>query len=161
MNYSDEEIEAIEQLKSWRDYIIKNKDKVNKANDIEFYLRTVLNLIQKQEKENTVLRQGLEENTKEIEELNLKNEKLYEDNLTLAQEIKQFIEGTNDVKYYSTSFIKNHYTSNDKIKAKIEEIDKKYEISKDENGESPYYYPNFTIRILQSLLEKTPGKMSR
>lgn len=45
-----EEKEAIEQLKSWRDYIIKNKDKVNKANDIEFYLRTVLNLIQKQDK---------------------------------------------------------------------------------------------------------------
>lgn len=46
-----EEKEAIEQLRSWRDYIIKNKDKVNKANDIEFYLKTVLNLIQKQEKE--------------------------------------------------------------------------------------------------------------
>lgn len=28
----------------------KNKDKVNKSNDIEFYLRTVLNLIQKQDK---------------------------------------------------------------------------------------------------------------
>lgn len=48
MNYSEEEKEAIEQLRSWRDYIIKNKDKVNKANDIEFYLRTALNLIQKQ-----------------------------------------------------------------------------------------------------------------
>ena len=50
MNYSEEEKEAIEQLRSWRDYIIKNKDKVNKANDIEFYLRTALNLIQKQSK---------------------------------------------------------------------------------------------------------------
>ena len=50
MNYSDEEEEAIEQLRSWRDYIIKNTDKVNKANDIEFYLRTALNLIQKQDK---------------------------------------------------------------------------------------------------------------
>lgn len=50
MNYSEEEKEAIEQLRSWRDYIIKNKDKVNKANDIEFYLRTALNLIQKQNK---------------------------------------------------------------------------------------------------------------
>ena len=59
---SDEEKEAIEQLKSWRDYIIKNKDKVNKANDIEFYLRTVLNLIQKQEKE-------IEDNKKYIVQL--------------------------------------------------------------------------------------------
>lgn len=36
------EKEAIEQLKSWRDYIIKHKEKVNKANDLEFYIRTVL-----------------------------------------------------------------------------------------------------------------------
>lgn len=62
------------------------------------------------------------EQSKEIEELNLKNEKLYEDNLTLAQEIKEFIEGTNDVKYYSTSFIKNHYISKDKL-IELREID--------------------------------------
>lgn len=48
---SEEEKEAIEQLESWREFIIKNKDKVNKANDIEFYIRIVLNLIQKQEAE--------------------------------------------------------------------------------------------------------------
>lgn len=54
-----EEKEAIEQLRSWRDYIIKNKDKVNKANDIEFYLRTVLNLIQKQEEEIKKLKENI------------------------------------------------------------------------------------------------------
>lgn len=47
---TEEEKEAIEQLKSWREFIINNKNKVNKANDIEFYLRTALNLIQKQQK---------------------------------------------------------------------------------------------------------------
>ena len=36
---------------------------------------------------------------------------------------------------------------------KANEINKKYEDSKDENGESPYFYPDFTIRILQKLLE--------
>lgn len=46
---SEEEKEAIEQLKSWREFIINNKDKVNKANELEFYLRTALNLIQRQE----------------------------------------------------------------------------------------------------------------
>lgn len=46
-----EEEQAIEQLRSWREYIVKNKEKVNKANDIEFYLRTVLNLIQTQQAE--------------------------------------------------------------------------------------------------------------
>lgn len=49
---SEEEKESIEQLKSWREYIIKNKEKVNKVNDLEFYLRTVLNLIAKLKKEN-------------------------------------------------------------------------------------------------------------
>ena len=35
----------------------------------------------------------------------------------------------------------------------INEINKKYEDSKDENGENPYFYPNFTIKTLQKLLE--------
>ena len=48
---TDEEKESIEQLKSWREYIIKHKEDVNKANDIEFYLRTAINLIQKQDTE--------------------------------------------------------------------------------------------------------------
>ena len=46
---SENEQEAIEQLKSWREYIIKNKEKVNKANYIELYIKTVLNLITKQQ----------------------------------------------------------------------------------------------------------------
>ena len=41
-----------------------------------------------------------------------------------------------------------------KIKDKIDEINKKYEDSKDENGESPYYYPEYTIRVLKKLLEE-------
>ena len=41
-----------------------------------------------------------------------------------------------------------------KIKDKIEELDKAYEDSKDENGESEYYYPDYTIRVLEELLEK-------
>ena len=41
-----------------------------------------------------------------------------------------------------------------KVKDKIDEINKKYEDSKDENGESPYYYPEYTIRVLKKLLEE-------
>ena len=48
---SEEEKEAIEQLKSWREYIVNHRDSVNKANDIEFYLRTALNLIEEQQEE--------------------------------------------------------------------------------------------------------------
>ena len=44
--------------------------------------------------------------------------------------------------------------SKEKIKDKIEELNKAYEDSKDENGESEYYYPDYTIRVLEELLEK-------
>ena len=44
--------------------------------------------------------------------------------------------------------------SKDKVKEKIEELNKAYEDSKDENGESQYYYPDYTIRVLEELLEK-------
>lgn len=40
------------------------------------------------------------------------------------------------------------------VKEKIEELNKAYEDSKDENGESEYYYPDYTIRVLEELLEK-------
>ena len=40
------------------------------------------------------------------------------------------------------------------VEEKIEEINKAYEDSKDENGESQYYYPDYTIRVLEELLEK-------
>ena len=40
------------------------------------------------------------------------------------------------------------------VKEKIEKINKAYEDSKDENGESEYYYPDYTIRVLEELLEK-------
>lgn len=62
---TDIEKESIEQLKSWREYIIKHKESVNKANDIEFYLRTALNLIQKQDTEINKLNNVIEEYKKE------------------------------------------------------------------------------------------------
>ena len=40
------------------------------------------------------------------------------------------------------------------VEEKIEELNKAYEDSKDENGESEYYYPDYTIRVLEGLLEK-------
>lgn len=49
---TEEEKKAIDEIRNWRNYIIKNKEKVNRANDIEFYLRTVLNLIQNLQEEN-------------------------------------------------------------------------------------------------------------
>lgn len=51
MQISEEEKKSIEEIRNWRNYIVKNRKKVNRANDIEFHLRTVLNLIEKQNKE--------------------------------------------------------------------------------------------------------------
>ena len=48
---SEDEKEAIEQFKGWREYIIKHRKETNQANDLEFYIRTILNLITKLQKE--------------------------------------------------------------------------------------------------------------
>ena len=40
------------------------------------------------------------------------------------------------------------------VEEKIEGLNKAYEDSKDENGESEYYYPDYTIRVLEELLVK-------
>lgn len=52
---TEEEIEAIEQFKSWRYYIIKHIETTENATDLEFYIRTILNLITKLQKRNEEL----------------------------------------------------------------------------------------------------------
>lgn len=49
--------------------------------------------------------------------------------------------------------LKEDYIPVQKVKDKIEELKKDYEDSKDENGETEYYYPDYTIRKLEELLE--------
>ncbi len=51
-------------------------------------------------------------------------------------------------------YIKYNSISKEVIEKKVKELDKTYEDSKDENGESEYYYPNYTIQILEELLEE-------
>ena len=51
-------------------------------------------------------------------------------------------------------YIKENYIPVQKVKDKIEELKKDYEDSKDENGETEYYYPDYTIRKLEELLEE-------
>lgn len=50
--------------------------------------------------------------------------------------------------------VKLNYIPKTLVEEKIEELNKAYEDSKDENGESEYYYPDYTIRVLEELLEK-------
>lgn len=83
-----------------------------------------------------VMQQQINEKDKQIQELETKLEfKEYGDldNLQFEEYMNQFV-------------------PKQAIIDKVNEINKKYEDSKDENGESPYYYPDFTIRVLQKLL---------
>ena len=76
-----------------------------------------------------------------IEKLQKENEELEEINNELEAEKNEAIRRYN----FETIPIK-------KVKDKIEELNKAYEDSKDENGESEYYYPDYTIRVLEELL---------
>lgn len=57
------------------------------------------------------------------------------------------------VVYIDTPEFAENYIPVQKVKDKIEELKKDYEDSKDENGETEYYYPDYTIRKLEELLE--------
>ena len=64
---TEEEIEAIEQFKSWRDYIIKHIETTENATDLEFYIRTILNLITKLQKRNEELQKYDYRNIKNLD----------------------------------------------------------------------------------------------
>lgn len=76
---SDDEKEAIEQFKSWREYIIKHRKETNQAYDLEFYIRTVLNLINK-----------LQEQNKNSINKDIIRDKINERQFELQQEYKDF-----------------------------------------------------------------------
>lgn len=70
----------------------------------------------------------------------------------LEEENKIYILNGDNVKL--ELYIKENYIPVQKVKDKIEELKKDYEDSKDENGETEYYYPDYTIRKLEELLEE-------
>ena len=73
---------------------------------------------------------------KQLEEENKSKQKAYDDCYCEYKHYKQF-----------DSIPKS------KVEEKIGELNKAYEDSKDENGESEYYYSDYTIRVLEGLLE--------
>lgn len=78
-----------------------------------------------------------------IKELEEHQKKFYNGELYTAKQLKNIEKNQN-----------KYFINRQKVKDKIDEINKKYEDSKDENGESPYYYPEYTIRVLKKLLEE-------
>ena len=93
-------------------------------------IKTILNLVEKLQKENEELKEENEYN-KLLLDMN--------NNFTIDKKTGNYKWNVIEIK---------------KIKDKIEELNKAYEDSKDENGESEYYYPDYTISVLQELLEK-------
>lgn len=59
---TEEEKKAIETFKSWKDYNIRNKNKLLKADEIMKVQETILNLIEKLQKENEELKQDRNNN---------------------------------------------------------------------------------------------------
>ena len=86
----------------------------------------------------SVMQQQIIEKDKRIQELENRETELKQYNKIVSDRI---------VEYKKNSIPKQVVID------KVNEINKKYEDSKDENGESPYYYPDFTIRILQGFLK--------
>lgn len=86
---------------------------------------------------------GLDDVTEVLQELLAENKELEEEN--------QQLEAIKDeaIRRYNLESIPISL-----VEEKIEELNKAYEDSKDENGESEYYYPDYTIRVLEGLLEK-------
>ena len=92
---------------------------------------------------------------KELEEYILISPNLDEMTATKYINIQKeaYIRGRAEEQQRAEQIIYEHYIPKQVVIDKVNEINKKYEDSKDENGESPYFYPDFTIRILQKLLE--------
>ena len=100
-------------------------------------------------------------NLKEIEENHRKeNGELREQVKELEEENKTLNERNQYLVKYRAKLEKELYESNENyipvslVEETIGELNKAYEDSKDENGESEYYYPDYTIRVLEGLLEK-------
>ena len=95
---------------------------------------------------------SLEYFIKEYQDLKEIEENHRKENGELREQVKELEEDLTSV------YLKGIYNERDKwialVKEKIEELNKAYEDSKDENGESQYYYPDYTIRVLEELLEK-------
>ena len=109
--------------------------------------------------ENTLLDEeaiALEHLIKAYKELEYKYNRALSD---LVQESHKNKELEEENRYLKThiiypEIIKLNYIPISLVEEKIEELNKAYEDSKDENGESEYYYPDYTIRVLEELLEK-------
>lgn len=99
------------------------------------------------------------DNFEEVETLTEYGRKAIKQNVkNLQKRIKELEEENKTFKNFTSAIfndnIEKEFIPVQKVKDKIEELNKAYEYSKNENGESKYYYPDHTIEILEELLEE-------
>ena len=140
-NSIEEDIKRIAKLittKFNNDYSIDNVDKEAIEELLKAY-KELKEIEESHRKENGELREKVKQLEEENKTLNERNQYLVKYRAKLEKELYESNEN-----YIPVSLVEE----------KIEEINKAYEDSKDENGESQYYYPDYTIRVLEELLEK-------
>ena len=136
---SDKNVANIEEL--IQEY--KTYNDLDGIQDLSIYVNALEHILAEREQK--------DKRIKELEHLNISFEKGIK---RLKKKIKE-VEGVNkeEVAKMIAERLQKDYIPKQVVIDKVNEINKKYEDSKDENGESPYFYPDFTIRILQKLLE--------
>lgn len=150
----EEDIERLNKLVTTKfnnDYSIDNIDKEAIEHLLSDYTR------QKQiNEEHQKINGELRKKVKGLEEYIFVAPNLDEMTATkyLAIQRESYVKGRAEEQQKAKQIIYENYIPKQKIKDKIDEINKKYEDSKDENGESPYYYPEYTIRVLKKLLQE-------
>ena len=112
---NEEEKKAIETLKSWKDYNIKNKNKLLKADEIINVQETILNLIEKLQKENEELREyiAIAPNLDKMTAIKYRN---------IRQDA--YIQGRAEEQQKAEQIIYKNYISKQKIKDKIKELER-------------------------------------
>lgn len=146
--------------KGWHKFVYNDLGCHEKCIDIINAIETVLSELEKKEAIINEMADYMEQDIEEMKKL------FYADRLTAygkrklieyyEQRIKQ-LEEENQLLLNSKIGVDlsfDDYIPVSLVEEKIEEINKAYEDSKDENGESQYYYPDYTIRVLEGLLEK-------
>lgn len=128
---NEEEKKAIETLKSWKDYNIRNKNKLLEADEIIKIQETILNLIEKLQKENESWKSYSEELEEEQIEKNNKNCELEFEVEKLQKENEEYSKQL-DLDYVDKNYISKKKIEDEleELKGKLEDISKRREKSK-------------------------------
>lgn len=129
---TEEEKKAIEIMKRWIEYEKQNKDKINKANELIEIQETVLNLIQKQDKEIEHWKNGFE---RELENNRKNTCELLKQDLIIREKDKQIDLMAFNIADYVMYYEYDKCRNPEMIKSKANEIKQYFEKKVKEKGE--------------------------